>query len=405
MTQTTITERSESPNILSKLLQVYQIEFFGRLLDKLPFPPSPPLIFLLFVFLNFGGRLIIKSLLGTPWPSSFEAIFQPADPAAYYYPNLTAIMNDLIGTPLMVTLLILFRSYIPNQFEQLKQSGFIEEIKEIEDKQAPSIIARYLHFFGTATKGQKLAIIGFPLAFGILGIVADIWNPAQSNLHEAYALGQSFVGRYARMVIIVQLVYVFLILRSYNHKFKLYLSHPDGCSGLHPYGNLAVAGYIYLFIHAMLQAIGTLGGGTGFERALRTFVGSWALIYLWILFPLVIIFIFSELLYKPHSELQKIQKQHLLKSSLTLTDYHQKLTSSIIETIEQTEAPLTDKTRFHFNDDIELLGIWSKLNKYVEDMHTWPIPKRTFRFLAIFANPLIPILLSTMGEALRNLLT
>lgn len=396
-------QKAKPSGTLRQFLQVYRIELFGRLLlDQFHLPL--PVILLLFVFLNFGVRLIVKSALDTPGPSNFGAIFRPApgDPDLYYYPNLTAITNDLIGLPLVIALLVFFRSYIHDQIVQLEQNRVIKNIKS---KSMESRIAKLLHFFNVEGQGQKLAIIGLPLAVGVLGFVADISVPTQPDVHEIYALFQSFLGRYARVAIFVQFVYVFLILSNCDLGFELHLSHPDGCSGLYPFGKLAIAGYIYLFVHAMLQALGTVGGGTGFERGLRSVVGSSALIYLWILFPLALILIFSQLVYRPHRELQRTQKQYLLDTSAAMTDYHQKLTSNIIQTVEKSEAPLTDKASFHFSDDVELLEKLSKLNKYVEDMHTWPLPKRTFRTLAVLANPLIPMLLSVVSDVMKNLLT
>jgi hypothetical protein len=40
-----------------------------------------------------------------------------------------------------------------------------------------------------------------------------------------------------------------------------------------------------------------------------------------------------------------------------------------------------------------MLEIWAKLDKYVADMHTWPISNYTLRMLAIFVNPFVPILI------------
>jgi hypothetical protein len=67
----------------------------------------------------------------------------------------------------------------------------------------------------------------------------------------------SFLGRYVRTAIIIQLLYVFLILNLYSIKPRFYLNHPDGCSGFSPFGNLGFAIYIFLFVFALTEAVVT----------------------------------------------------------------------------------------------------------------------------------------------------
>ena len=385
----------DSSHAMGHYILVYRIEPMGHvLLGWLRLPLT--VIWFLFVFLNFGIRLIMHSIVGTPRPASFRDIFR-APSTFYYYPNLIAITFDLIGIPLIITMLVFFRDYIPEQLTRLEQSGLINE------KPTTTKMTRTLHALSTNNRIQFIAIAIIPFLVAILGLFVDIWLFSPQDAPAIYALFQSLFGRYARMAIVAQIIYVFLILSNYRFDFRLHFFHPDECSGLAPFGSLAIAGYAYLFIHAMMQAIGTVAGGTGFERVLTSATGSVALIYLWLIFPIALSFIFSNLIYKPHRILQKTQSQYLWNTSTAWTKYHQQLTSSITRAVDRSEKPFADKSNFNFSDDLELLEIWSKLNKYVEDMHTWPIPKRTFQTIAILANPLIPLLLPVVVDVVRNL--
>ena len=381
---------------LQQFLRVYQIEPIGQLSSgwlRLPLP----VVWFLFAVLYFGVLFILHRLVGTPRPTNFGDIFRHPS-TFFYYPNLIAIAYDFMGNPLLLVLLVFFRSHIPTQFVRLEQSGFISE------KSATSRVNKLLHFLGTNSQAQTLMAVILPLLIALLGLIVDVMVYLPQGAPSQYAVFLSLLGRYARVAALVQFVYVFIIIANYKLDFKFHFNHPDECSGLAPFGKLATSGYAYLFVHAMIEAIGTTAGGTAFERALRSITGSFTLVYLWILFPIAAIFIFSQLIRRPHCVLRKLQEQYLWNASTAWTSHHQQLTSSIARAVEQSKTPLAARANYHFADDLELLEVWAKLNKYVEDMHTWPIPKRTFRIIAVLGNPLIPVLLPIVVDAVRNFL-
>jgi hypothetical protein len=347
--------------------------------------------------LYFGVLLVLHSIAGTPRPTDIGDLF-PHPSTFFYYPNFIAITYDLVGNPLLLALLIFFRSYLFNQFVQLEQSGLIGE------KPTTSRINRLLYLLGTNSRVQTLVAVVLPLLVAALGLVVDVIVYSPQGAPSQYSVFLSLLGRYARMAALIQFIYVFVILGNYKFDFRLHFNHPDKCSGLAPFGKLAIAGYIYLFVHAMMQAIGTAAGGTAFERALRSITGSFALVYLWILFPIAAIFIFSQLIHRPHRVLRKLQEQYLGNASTDWTNYHQQLTSRIAGAVEHSKMPSDDRDDRRFGNDIELLEVWAKLNKYVEDMHTWPIPKRRLGAIAVLGNPLIPILLPIVVDVVRDLL-
>lgn len=151
-----------------------------------------------------------------------------------------------------------------------------------------------------------------------------------------------------------------------------------------------------------MLTVGTFASGTYFDIAIRSMAGSAALAYLWVLFPLALIVIYARLMYKPHYMLQQLQDQYLRRSSASWTGYHQQIAPSILGYVESSETPLLGKAHFDFSDDLKVLEVWAKLDKYFADMHTWPIPKGTFRTVAVLANPFIPILPPVIVGAVRK---
>lgn len=213
------------------------------------------------------------------------------------------------------------------------------------------------------------------------------------------------LGRYGILVAFIQFAYIFIILSNYTFDFRLHLNHPDQCSGLRPFGNMALPAYWYTFALAMMLAVGTFTSGTYFDLVIRNLTGSsFALLYLWVLFPIAVIAIFNQLLYKPHCALQRLQGQYLRRSSASWTRYHQQIASAIYGAVESSESPLLSTIDFDLSDDLELLESWEKIDKYIANMHTWPIPKRTLRAIAISANPLIPVLLPVVADVIRRVL-
>ncbi len=206
---------------------------------------------------------------------------------------------------------------------------------------------------------------------------------------DRYCVFLSFVARYAGVAVLVQLGYVFLILSRYDYAFRLHLNHPDKCSGLLRFGRLALAAYAYLFVFAMMQAVGT----TSLERLLGGADGIGALAYLWIVFPLALLFVFGTLAYRPHLTMRRLQMDYLVPATAAWTDYHQRISASIDAEVTRTAALLSEETWSQIRDDLALLEAWAKLTKDVQDMHTWPVSKPVIRLMAVFVNPLWPMLL------------
>jgi hypothetical protein len=379
---------------MDQYLRIYQLELIDRfLVDRLHLPLF--LMWLLFVFLYFGVLLILHSAIGTPGPANLKDVFRNPS-GSFYYPNLIAATYDFIGNPLYLTLLLFLRRHVPHQFRQLQENGFIVA------KSPTSPMTKFFHFLGSNDRAQKLAMIVYPIAATIIGTLGAAFAFLPQTTPGRYALWLTALSIYGRAAVLVQLIYIFVILGNYQFDFRLHLDHPDGCSGLAPFGELSIAAYSYLFITAMILAFGTLAGGTPAEIILRSTSISGAFVYLWLLFPLAVMIIFVQLIYRPHRALRELQRQHLLIGSAAWTDYHQQLLSNVLGAAKKSTAPLADRGRYHFSDDLELLEVWAKLNKYVQDMHTWPIPRRAFRIIAILVNPLIPILLPLVGELVRG---
>lgn len=367
--------------------RAYQIEPIGRaLLDGLHLPLSA--IWVLAVILYFGVLFFLHGATGIPRPTDLQDIFR--HPFANFYPNLNAIVFDLIGNPVLLVLLLYFRKYIPDQFARLEQSGFIKPRST-----ASSLL--------TSAQPQSLIVIVMPVLVAVAGLASDLLLSSPTSVLDGYRLFLSFLGRYGLSAVLVQFLYVFVFLADYQFDFRLCINHPDECSGLAPFGRLAMSAYLYLFVFAMLQAIGILTGTAGFEKALQSAIGPGAQAYLWVFFPLATIWVFVQLIYEPHHALQACQKQYLEAASVASTQYHQQLMSSITETMEQAKAPLVKKAGYSFSEDWELLETLAKLVALVEEMHTWPIPKRTLQTVAILTNPLVPMLLPVIVDVIKGL--
>ncbi len=359
---------------------------------------SKPVIASFFILVYFGVLLTLHNVTGHLPPSTFKELFShPTD--HFYYPNLIGIAYDLVGNPLFFVFLAVIRYYIPRQFLQLDLDGLIKE----KDNLSP--LERIVHFISLNNRVQVIVGVIFPfiaslfLAFQSVQIFQPVDIPAK------YAIFLSFLGSYAILVILVQLAYIFLILRNYSFNVKINLSHPDNCSGLAPFGNLAIIIYAFLFFWAMFQAIGTSAGGSALQKAITTTTGSITLIYLWLLFPLASIYIFDRLVYQPHIALFELRRQYLETFSRIWTERHQQIRSKLRTTIEFSKSPRSKKGNHDFNSELEILQTWVKLDQYVIDMHTWPISKSTFQILGTFANPLIPILLPAIIGLVKSLLS
>jgi hypothetical protein len=382
---------------LHQLLRIYRIEPLGRLLTKRA-RLSPAMSGLLFVFLYFGIRLFLNQLVGTPGPATLGDVFRRS-PGTGYYPDLKGINYDLIGNPLLLAMLVFFDTYLPDLLGQLEKNGLVEP------NPAPPRIARSLARRVEKRPALIWAAVVVPLIVAVAGLGADIWTDSPQNAPEAYSIFLAFLGRYGQTAVFIQIGGLFVILNHYKITPRVHLHHPDQCSGLAPFGRLAIAVYVYLFTLAMTQAIGAMAGGTAFGKIVKNVTEPETLVYLWILFPVVLVFTFDQLLYRPHRALDERRREYLLNASQAWTDYHQRLSVNISHAANQSQEPMTGTNDYHFDDDMELLETWAKLNQAVEQMPTWPIPKRTLRPAAVIANPLIPLLLPFVINAVSNLLT
>lgn len=357
-----------------------------------------PLIGFLFAFMYFGVLLILHEVTGHASPSTLEDVLRVPSASSYYYPNVVAIVYDLIGNPLLLLMLIFFGLYIPQQIEQLEQSKLIQPISS-----SPKLIHRLVNR-GASSRLLAQILLIFPLvvAAGATALGVILWPPTDTPGN--YAVFLSFLGHYGQIAVFVQLTLLLLILNSYTLTPGLHLRHPDGCSGLAPFGRLGLVAYLYLFVLALKGAIGTIAGGTPLQQLIEQTVKSSAWIYSWVFFPIACFFIFDQLLYKPHCALRDLQRRYLLKAGTEWNRYHQRLSTSIIRSVEESQDLLSDRLELQFDDDLKLLEIWDKLNQDVGHMNIWPIPLRTLRVIAFFANPLIPILLPFIVETITNII-
>ena len=379
---------------MKEYLRVYDVEPVGRLLvDRLRLPV--PLIWLLFAFLFFGVLLIIHSCIGTAYPPAFVDLFRHPPDAGYYYPNLEAFAFDLVGNPSYYLMLVLFRTWIPAQLVYLEAQGLVRE------RQIKAEAVRRLHSMSRDRRVQVIVAGLFPLAVSVALLPVDLLVESPVTAPDCYCVFLSFVARYAGVAVLVQLGYVFLILNRYDYAFRLHLNHPDKCGGLLPFGRLALAAYAYLFVFAMMQAAGT----TSLERFLGRGEGIGGLAYIWIVFPLALIFVFGFLMYRPHRAMRRLQMNYLVRATAAWTDYHQRISTSIDAEVTRSAVLLSEDTGTQIRDDVALLEMWAKLTKDVQDMHTWPISKSAIRLMLVFVNPLWPMLLPLVIAWVKGLLS
>ena len=377
-------------------LSVYQVEPLGRILvDGLRLPI--PVITILFMFLYFGVLLILHTAAGHPLPLDVQGAFRLPAPH-YYYPNLIGITFDLIGNPLFFVFLCVLRRHVPRQFVRLAQADLIRERR-------PSTRWHRLVRRVTVHPGvQHSAAWILPLLSGLNSAVLTWLTDPPADLPGRYALFLTFLGSYATTAVVVQLVYVFLILSNHTLEVRLNLAHPDQCAGLAPLGNLAIAAYVFLFCWAMVQAVGLSAGGGAIERLILDASGSFAFLYLWILFPLGCALIYDRLVYQPHRALRDLQRQVLEASSRNWTRTHHQIHTHLVGTLgdpEQAGAIEVDRT---FDDELALLENWAKLDATIAQTHTWPISRARFRVMSVLVNPFVPILIPTITDTIQSLL-
>ncbi len=382
---------------MHRYLRIYKKEPLGRILvDQLHL--SPIVIGGIAAFLYFGVLIVLHNMAGHPLPVDLQELFSHPS-THYYYPNLIGIAFDLIGNPLFFIFLAIYRRYIPDQFIKLGQDDLINE------KHSSTRLARFAQFLGCNRVAQITAIIVFPVVVSLSLAILSIQVFQPTDTPGQYAIFLSLLGTYAKSVVLIQLFYVFLILNNYTLTLKLNLAHPDQCGGSSPFGNLAIAIYIFLFVWAMFQAIGTSVGGGALEKAAVNISGSTAYLYLWILFPIAALYVFDRLVYKPHKALTDLQRRYLEPSSSNWTNYHKDILKNLKKAIEESKQPIASKSQGSFGDELELLETWAKLDKYITETHTWPISKSSFRTMAILVNPLVPMLLPTIVNFFKSVLS
>jgi len=163
--------------------------------------------------------------------------------------------------------------------------------------------------------------------------------------------------------------------------------------------------YSAFFVWAMMEAVNLAAGGSALDKAITVVSGQYALIYLWILFPFIAFYIFAQLIYRPHRSLRGLQMEYLETSGQTWATYREKIKSELVTIANSSQIPLASELHKQYTGDIELLEAWAKLDRYVTDLHTWPIPSHTLRLLAIFVNPLVPILLPVVVELVVSIVS
>jgi len=382
---------------LEQYLGLYRRDWIGWLLSE-RMHLSLPVIGGLVSFLYFGVLLALHEIGGDPAPNNLIELFSlPED--FYYYPNLIGVAYDLIANPMVIVLLVFMRDYIPRQFVQLQRDG------SLHVKPMHSHTYRYIEKTLRNPYLQIFVVTALPILISSFITVIDIDVYQPSNASSQYSLLLSWLGRYASLSILAQIVCTVLIVNSHAIGARLNPANPDQCSGLAPFGNLALVMYSAFFVWAMMEAVNLAAGGSALDKAITVVSGQYALIYLWILFPFIAFYIFAQLIYRPHRSLRGLQMEYLETSGQTWATYREKIKSELVTIANSSQIPLASELHKQYTGDIELLEAWAKLDRYVTDLHTWPIPSHTLRLLAIFVNPLVPILLPVVVELVVSIVS
>jgi hypothetical protein len=335
---------------------LYYSEPLGLILrDKLKL--SPAFIWVLGILVYFGGLLLCHQWVGTPAPADMQALLS-LPTTSFYYPNLGSVLYDLVGNPLFLFMLVHYREYIPRQIQTLEKQGYIEYISEGKKRWYQSLLTR---------RWVQIAVgVLLPFAVAVTGIFVDAYVYDLLEPYDIYVVFLSFLGRYARVAVGIQIIYIFIILQRYQYRFRFQLFHPDQCGGLSSFGNLALAGYLYIFLFAIMQS---LLGATAFESAL-TRMGAGTILYLWIFFPLLLILLLNGLILKPKNEMQRLRDQYLSNASKVYTHYHQRLSAKVEEKMDNLDAFEAKKHSDHLPESqITVLETYEKLNQKVLDLN------------------------------------
>lgn len=370
---------------LAPYLRLYRLEPLGWLLERSRLPL--PVVGALFVAIYFGVLLVMHAQIGDPAPATIAELFGHPT-TRFYYPNLIGITYDLIGNPLYFVLLVIMRSYVPPQFVRLQQAGMLVE------RRTDSPVVAWLGRLVRARWMQIALTTVLPLLVGLLLYQNYVRVFPPATLPDQYAVFLSLLGNYVKLVLLVQTAYLFLILSRHRIHVNLQPNHPDQCAGLSPFGNLALISYAFLFLLAAVQAVGTSAGGTALERALTSAGGATALIYLWLLFPLAVIFVFERLLYQPHRTLVAALQAQLEASGQAWVARHRAL-------LDQAQSAAQDAPLPNLKAGLEQLEAWASLEQVLREMPTWPISRGTLRLLGTLVNPLLPMLLPAISALLQ----
>jgi hypothetical protein len=111
----------------------------------------------------------------------------------------------------------------------------------------------------------------------------------------------------------------------------------------------------------------------------------------------ITVFVFDELIYKPHKVLRTARDNLLLESSRDWSDLYRKLISGL-----EKFSPENKEQATQLDESIKILEHWKKLDLYTSDMHVWPISKRRLQIISTLGSPFIPILLPAIVESLKD---
>jgi hypothetical protein len=369
----------------------------GLLRDRLHL--SPLVVGALAVLAYLGVLTLLHTLAGTPRPTTLaQALSPPAKGRGYYYPNLDSVVFDLVGNPLLLFLLVAFRDYLPAQFRQLERNGVI-----VRRPVSPWVAKLVRLEISGRRRGFRAVYLG------LLGaaLVVAFFSPAPGQLDGALRAWTFFLvalGAYTRLAVLLQVSYVLLIWRGYSLELAhLNLLHADRCGGVAPLGNLAIAAYSFLFALATLQGVDLFAGQALLKGVLGGDLGSALGLALWLLFVVALLLVFERLVYRPHRAMEQYQAERLSGSGQAWSDYHRHLGTRLAASLAQRPGTAEGTPGRDLQEDLELLAGWYRLNQYIADLHTWPIPRPTLRLLAVLVNPLIPLLVPVLVRVLQQL--
>jgi uncharacterized membrane protein len=168
-------------------------------------------------------------------------------------------------------------------------------------------------------------------------------------------------------------------------------------------GNLAIAAYSFLFALATLQGVDLFAGQALLEGVSGGDLGSALSLALWLLFVVALLLVFERLVYRPHRAMAQYQAERLSRSGQGWSDYHRHLSTRLAASLPLRPGAVEGTIGEDLRQDVELLEGWYRLNQYVADLHTWPIPRPILRLLAVLVNPLLPLLVPVLVRALQQL--